>query len=638
VRELASVERVRTELLRYFSSLETREQPVSRIEYEGPRIAVYTSSREVFRERDKIARELVTLIKKRVVIRPDVGLRRPREEAEEIIKRVLGNGFRLIFDEPLGEIVVESSDPRITNIDRTEVLNQLIEETGWVIRINRDPLMSSKTIERIKRYLYWDTEEKLDILRRVGERVFRTMTFESRDVRITVLGAGRQVGRSCILIQTSESTVMLDCGLSAGATSSLSFYPRFDAVPNLVEELDAVVLSHAHLDHVGLVPYLFKYGYRGPVYAVEPTLPLMALEVTDYVSVAGKEGTFAPYGESDIRLALQHSFPLKYGVVTNITPDIRLIFYNAGHILGSSAVHLHIGEGLHNIVYTGDFKYERSTALDPCVSKFPRVETLIMESTYGATPVPYTLEQSETLLAEKITATINRGGKVIIPVPAIGRAQEIMLVLNKLFSEKKLVETPVFLDGLVIEATAIHTGFPDYFTAELQQRLREGENIFLSEYFTPVKGESQRQEILEMREPMVVISTSGMLEGGPVLKYLKAFGGDENNLLLFVSYQVEGTLGRTLLKGVREVLLRNGEGKPEVLNVKMQVEKVDGFSGHSSRQQLINYVKRIMPKPRNIILVHGEENAVESLATALTRITPASIFTPHNLETIVPVT
>ncbi|MEM2986002.1 MAG: MBL fold metallo-hydrolase RNA specificity domain-containing protein, partial [Candidatus Caldarchaeum sp.] len=133
-------------------------------------------------------------------------------------------------------------------------------------------------------------------------------------------------------------------------------------------------------------------------------------------------------------------------------------------------------------------------------------------------------------------------------------------------------------------------------------------------------------------------STSGMLEGGPVLKYLKAFGGDENNLLLFVSYQVEGTLGRTLLKGVREVLLRNGEGRPEVLNVKMQVEKVDGFSGHSSRQQLINYVKRIMPKPRNIILVHGEENAVESLATALTRITPASIFTPHNLETIVPVT
>ncbi|MEM0443626.1 MAG: beta-CASP ribonuclease aCPSF1 [Candidatus Caldarchaeum sp.] len=632
-----SVERLRTELLKYFSSLDTAEPAVSRIEYEGPRIAVYTQSREVFRDRDKIARDLVTLIKKRFVIRPDENIRRPREEVEETIRQALGNGYRLIFDEPLGEVVLESNDPRITNIDRTETLNKLIEETGWVIRILREPLMPSKTIERIKRYTFWDTEEKLKTLQEIGERVFRTQVFESREVRITILGAGRQVGRSCILLQTSESTVLLDCGLSAGATSPTSFFPRLDLVSNLIESLDAVVVSHAHLDHVGLVPYLYKYGYRGPVYAVEPSIPLMALEQLDYVSVAGKEGSFPPYTETEIRLALQRCFPLRYGVVNNITPDIRIMFYNAGHILGSAAVHIHIGEGLHNIVYTGDFKYERSTALDPCASKFPRLETLIMESTYGATPVPYTLEQSEAILADKITSIVNRGGKVIIPVPAIGRAQEILLVLNKLLAEGRLAETPVFLDGLVVEATAIHTAFPDYFTAELQQRLREGENIFLSEYFTPVKSEQQREEILEMKGPTVIVSTSGMLEGGPVLKYLKGFAGDENNLLVFVSYQVEGTLGRTLLKGVREVTLRNEEGRAEPLNVKMQVDKVDGFSGHSSRQQLINYVRRINPKPRNIILVHGEEEAVDSLAEALARTTPATIFTPHNLETISPV-
>ncbi|MEM4402267.1 MAG: beta-CASP ribonuclease aCPSF1 [Candidatus Caldarchaeum sp.] len=632
-----SVERLRTELLKYFSSLDTAEPAVSRIEYEGPRIAVYTQSREVFRDRDRIARDLVTLIKKRFVIRPDENIRRPREEVEETIRQALGNGYRLIFDEPLGEVVLESNDPRITNIDRTETLNKLIEETGWVIRILREPLMPSKTIERIKRYTFWDTEEKLKTLQEIGERVFRTQVFESREVRITILGAGRQVGRSCILLQTSESTVLLDCGLSAGASSPTSFFPRLDLVPNLVESLDAVVVSHAHLDHVGLVPYLYKYGYRGPVYAVEPSIPLMALEQLDFVSVAGKEGSFPPYTETEIRLALQRCFPLRYGVVNNITPDIRIMFYNAGHILGSAAVHIHIGEGLHNIVYTGDFKYERSTALDPCASKFPRLETLIMESTYGATPVPYTLEQSEAILADKITSIVNRGGKVIIPVPAIGRAQEILLVLNKLLAEGRLAETPVFLDGLVVEATAIHTAFPDYFTAELQQRLREGENIFLSEYFTPVKSEQQREEILEMKGPTVIVSTSGMLEGGPVLKYLKGFAGDENNLLVFVSYQVEGTLGRTLLKGVREVTLRNEEGRAEPLNVKMQVDKVDGFSGHSSRQQLINYVRRINPKPRNIILIHGEEEAVDSLAEALSRTTPATIFTPHNLETISPV-
>ncbi|MCS6769259.1 MAG: beta-CASP ribonuclease aCPSF1 [Candidatus Caldarchaeum sp.] len=632
-----SAERLRTELLRYFMSLDTAEPAISRIEYEGPRIAIYTQSREVFRDRDKIARDLVTLIKKRFIIRPDEQLRRPKEEVEEIIRQALGDGYRLIFDEPLGEVVIESSDPRITNIDRTEVLNKLVEETGWVIRILREPLMPSKTIDRIKRYTFWDTEEKLKTLQEIGERVFRSQVFESKDVRITILGAGRQVGRSCLLLQTSESTILLDCGLSAGASSPTSFFPRLDLVPNLIESLDAVIVSHAHLDHVGLVPYLYKYGYRGPVYAVEPSIPLMALEQLDYVSVAGKEGSFPPYTETEIRLALQRSFPLRYGVVNNITPDVRIMFYNAGHILGSAAVHIHIGEGLHNIVYTGDFKYERSTALDPCASKFPRLETLIMESTYGATPVPYTLEQSEAILAEKITSTVNKGGKVIIPVPAIGRAQEILLVLNKLLAEGRLAETPVFLDGLVVEATAIHTAFPDYFTAELQQRLREGDNIFLSEYFTPVKSEQQREEILESKGPAVIVSTSGMLEGGPVLKYLKGFAGDENNLLVFVSYQVEGTLGRTILKGVREVMLRNEEGKAEPLNVKMQVEKVDGFSGHSSRQQLINYVRRINPKPRNIILVHGEEEAVDSLAATLARTTPATIFTPHNLETISPV-
>jgi KH/beta-lactamase-domain protein len=633
---LNSVERLRLELLKYFSSMETSEPAISRIEYEGPRIAVYTKSREVFRERDRIARELVTLLKKRVVIRPDVELRRPREEAEEIIRNTLGDGYRLIFDEPLGEIVIESSDPRVTNIDRTEALAGLIEETGWVVRVLREPLMPSKTIERIKRYLYWDTEEKLDILRSIGELVFRSQTFESKDLRITVLGAGRQVGRSCILLQTAESNILLDCGLSAGANTPLSFYPRLDAVPDLIENLDAVVISHAHLDHVGLVPYLFKYGYRGPVYAVEPTIPLMALEQFDYVAVAGKEGSFPSYTETEVRMVLQHCFPLKYGVVTNITPDVRIMFYNAGHILGSSVVHIHVGEGLHNIVYTGDFKYEKSTALDPCVSKFPRVETLIMESTYGATPVPYTLEESINILAEKISSAVNRGGKVIIPVPAIGRAQEILLVLNKLLAEKRLVETPIFLDGLVVEATAIHTAFPDYFTAELQQRLREGENIFISEYFTAVRSEQQREEVLESRGPAVIVSTSGMLEGGPVLKYLQAFAGDENNLLMFVSYQVEGTLGRTILKGVREITLRNEEGRARMVNVKMQVEKVDGFSGHSSRQQLLNYIRRIHPKPRNIILVHGEEEAVRSLGQAAARITPANIYAPYNLETIVP--
>ncbi|MEM4417113.1 MAG: beta-CASP ribonuclease aCPSF1 [Nitrososphaerota archaeon] len=494
--------------------------------------------------------------------------------------------------------------------------------------------MPSKTIERIKQYVFWDTKDKLDILRSVGERVFRPQTFGPKEVRITMLGGGQQVGRSCILVQTNESSVLLDCGLSAGANNPLDMFPRFDTIPELIESLDAVIVSHAHLDHIGLIPYLFKYGYRGPIYCVEPSIPLMALEQFDYISVAGKEGAFSYYTGNEVKLALQYATALRYGVVTNVTPDIRVTFYNAGHILGSGMIHIHVGEGLHNIVYTGDFKFERSMTLDSGVHRFPRVETLITESTYGATPVPYTLDESENILAEKITSTINRGGKVLIPVPAIGRAQEIMLVLNKLLNEKKLAEAPVFLDGLVVEATAIHTAYPDFLASELQPRLREGENVFMSEYFTAVRSESQRAEVLESQGPMIVISTSGMLEGGPVVRYLREFAPDDRNSLIFVSYQVEGTMGRTLLRGVREVTLVNDEGRSELVSIKMEVSKVDGFSGHSSRQQLLSFLRRITPKPRNIILVHGEPEAINSLASAASRSLPANIYGPKNLESI----
>jgi predicted metal-dependent RNase len=238
------------------------------------------------------------------------------------------------------------------------------------------------------------------------------------------------------------------------------------------------------------------------------------------------------------------------------------------------------------------------------------------------------------LLADYIKQTIEAGGKVLIPVPAVGRAQEIMLVLNDLLNSKSIPEVPIYLDGLVIEATAIYTAFPEYLSKELQDMMESQGNVFMSDYFTPVKSHSQREEVLNTEGPAIVISTSGMLEGGPVLNYLKEFANDEKNMLIFVSYQVEGTLGRKLLKGIREVSFIDEKGKAEVLNVKLRIEKVDGFSGHSSRQQLLNYLKKFTPKPKNVILLHGEVKAIESLAESASKIITANIYTPKNLETI----
>ncbi len=631
--QLFSLDRLRQEIARYFSVVNPMESGITKIEFEGPRIAIYTRNPEVFANQDQVAKDLVNLIKKRVVIRSDESIRLSKKDVEEKIKKSISGVQELIFNDLLGEVVVEL-DPNAPQPDDAEI-KLLSAETSWVIRVERQPPMQTKTIEHVKKVIYGDPQYRLQALRKIGEKVFRNQVFETTDAVITILGSGRQVGRSAILLQTSESKVLLDCGYSPSGSRNLEMFPRLDLIENLVEELDAVIVTHAHLDHMGMVPYLFKYDYRGPVYCTEPTLPLMLMQQLDFINVAGKEGVFPPYTESDVRLAVQHTIPMKYGVVTNITPDIRITFYNAGHILGSSIIHIHIGEGFHNVIYTGDFKFENSRTLDASAFKFPRAETLIMESTYGATPVPFTRKESEQMLAEYVKKTIERGGKVIIPVPAVGRAQEIMLVLNHLFSQGEIPEVPVFLDGLVIEATAIHTAFPEYLGKEIRGRISELGNVFLTEYFTPVKSPQQREEVLNMQGPMIVMATSGMLEGGPVLAYLREYASDDRNLLMFVSYQVEGTLGRKLLKGVREIHLIGDMGKTEIINVNMEITKVDGFSGHSSRQQLLAYLKAFQPKPRNLILVHGEPEAVSSLAKSASRILPSTrVFTPLNLESI----
>jgi len=633
---LLTGDQMRNEVVKYFLTSVPRDAAVTRIEYEGTKLAIYTKNPDLFLEQNQITRDLVNLIKKRVVIRSDPSIRLPPEEAEKKIREILPPevGVQIYFDETLGEVILEAGRPEDVSLQAEGISQQIAKETRWKPRILRAPAMESRYIQAVRQFLYGSPEDRANILRDVGERIFRTPVLGLGDVRITVLGGGQQVGKSAFLLETSESRVLIDCGISPGGRSGLNQFPRIDTRVTEMLNLDAVVISHAHLDHCGFLPYLFKYDYDGPVFCLEPTATLMMMLQLDYIDVTGKEGAFAPYGEQEVRTTLLHTIPMKYGTVTNITPDIRLTVYNAGHILGSAMLHLHIGEGHHNIVYTGDFKFEKTRLLDCCASRFHRVETLIMESTYGATPIPFTRRETEKLFSSYLENAVQRGGKVLIPVPAIGRAQEILLVLEALLSEKIIPEVPVFIDGLVNEATAIHTAYPQYLTAELQKAFEERSNPFSSDYFTPIRTPSQREEATAMGGPAIIMSTSGMLEGGPVLGYFREMAEDEKNLLAFVSYQVEGTMGRKLLKGIKEISLTDENGKAKIVRTRMEVQKVDGFSGHSSRQQLVNYLRRVVSKPRNVIVCHGEPQAVESLARVAARILPAKIYVPRNLDTM----
>jgi len=615
-----------------------KEAEVTRIEYEGPTLAVYTKKPEVLIEQSYIVAEIVSLIRKRIVVRSDPSVRLSEKETEKLIQEIVPKEAEITglnFDPSLGEVVVEAKKPGLVIGKNGAVLHEVIRQTKWRPRVLRSPPIPSKIMAHMRHFLHSESKERDRILRSVGERIFRRTLYGVGDIRITALGGFQEVGRSAILLQTRESNVLLDCGINPGATNPVDAFPRLDAPQFGVDTLDAVVISHSHLDHCAVLPFLFKYGYDGPVYCSAPTSSLMTLLQLDYLDVLSKQGVMAPYDQKDVRETVLHTIPLRFGVVTDIAPDIRLTLHNAGHILGSSIVHLHIGEGLHNLVYTGDYKFSKTMLLEPAATQFPRVETIITESTYGAPQdiMPSRIEAEERL-ASIVNQTFEKGGKVLIPVPAVGRAQEIMLILDGYMRRGAIKEAPVFLEGMISEATAITTAYPEYLERDVRNSiLYEGINPFQSDYFTIVEHPSARPEIIE-GEPCIVIATSGMLEGGPVIEYFKNFASDERNTIIFVSYQIEGTLGRRVQKGLAETPILNNGGKIEILRVNLRVESIEGFSGHSDRRQIVNFIRRVAPKLERIIVCHGERAKCFSLADFFERVYKTDVLVPSLLETI----
>jgi hypothetical protein len=477
-------------------------------------------------------------------------------------------------------------------------------------------------------------KERKDILKSVGRKIHRGCTSKDEWVRVTSLGGAKEVGRSCFIISTPESRIMIDCGVNVGSDDNMTPYLYVpEAYP--INQIDAVVLTHAHLDHQGLVPLLYKYGFEGPIYCTPPTRDLMALLQLDYIDVAAKEGKRPPYASADVREGLKHAIVLDYEEVTDIAPDIKLTFHNAGHILGSAVSHFHIGDGLHNVVVTGDFKYEKTRLFDAAVNRFPRVESVIMESTYGnSNATQPSLQEAEKNLQNIVNSTLRSDGIVLIPAFAVGRSQEVMIVLEDAIRKGIIPNVPVYLDGMIWEATAIHATYPEYLNNDLRKLIfQKGQNPFLSECFKPVDSNELRQKIINEPEPCVILSTSGMMNAGPVIEYFKAFAENENNTLVFVGYQADGTLGRRIQKGWKEIPLSTRDGT-HVVKMNMNVEVVDGFSGHSDRRQLMDYIKRMKPRPERVYTEHGDERSCIDLASSLHKKNKLETKALTNLETV----
>ncbi|MGC9117173.1 MAG: MBL fold metallo-hydrolase, partial [Conexivisphaera sp.] len=312
------------------------EAKVSRIEYEGPRIAIYTDNPRYFVDNGNVIGQLVVELRKRIIVKASESVRKPPEEVRDYIISVAPRDAgvnRVFFDSVMGEVLVEASNARLLQIPELSE-QEFFARTGWKIRIRQSSPISSPAVEQVY-YALTDSDERMTFLRRTGERIFRDRVYPRSEVVLTVLGGAREVGRSCLLVSTPESRILMDCGVHPGARGPLNSYPRLDWLDLSVDDIDAVVISHAHLDHVGFLPVLFKHGYRGPVYMTEPTLALSTLLLMDALKVAQSEGKSAPYSGDDLRTMIAHTITLPYNLVTDITPDVKLTLYNAGHILGS---------------------------------------------------------------------------------------------------------------------------------------------------------------------------------------------------------------------------------------------------------------------------------------------------------------
>lgn len=613
------------------------EGSVSDAGFEGANIVLYTKDKDFFLNNKGIIKEIVSEFKKRVELRPDPAITLDIEKAEDLIKKIVpeeANVGEIIFDPQRSIAIIHAEKPGLAIGKQGALLKDIRSKALWVPIIKRTPAIKSKIIDNIRAVLYQNSEERRKFLDKVGHRVYDGWIRGKKNewIRVSYLGGAREVGRSCLLLQTPESRILLDCGINVASDEEA--YPFLESPEFNINELDAVIITHAHVDHSGLVPYLFKFGYRGPVYCTAPTRDIMALLQLDMIKIQRNEGKEPIYTTDEIKQMVMHTITLDYDEVTDVTPDVRITLYNAGHMLGSSMVHLHIGNGLHNLLYTADLKFGKTALLEPAVTKFPRLETLMIESTYGGREniLPPTKEQ-DNYLRKIITETIGRGGKVLMPTLGSGRAQEILILIESMVRNKEIPEIPVYIDGLVWDITAIHTAYPEFLNRIVRKQIfHKDENPFLSPIFKRVGSAKERKQLVEEHGPCIILATSGMLVGGPSVEYLKQLSGNSKNSLVFSCYQGPGSLGRRINHGEREIAFKKGQGQ-EIIQIKMEVHRIE-ITGHATRKELMNFVGRCYPKPKKVVINHGENSRCLDLASSIHKQYRIETTAPRNLEAV----
>jgi len=609
---------------------------VAKVEPEGLSTVIYIKNIKAFYSNDRLIKELASALKKKVTIRVDPGQLMKIDEAKAAIEALVPKEAEIrniTFVPEMSEVRIEAIKPGLVIGKGGSVLKEIMLRTNWAPVTLRAPTMPSATLDGIRKSNVLEAAERKKFLVNLGKKICQPPS-PGEWIRVMALGGFREVGRSCLLVQTPHSKVLIDCGVNPATSDPTKAFPYLNLAGFSLSEIDAVVISHGHMDHMGFLPYLFAYGYEGPVYCTPPTRDFMALLQQDYLNLCKRAfNVDPPYTKKDIYTQLRNTITVDYEEVVDITPEMKMTLYNAGHILGSASVHLHIGEGAHNLVYSGDIKFGFTRLFDPAHTFFPRLETLFIESTYGGrNDISINRFDSEKRLTQIIKDTVAKRGKVLIPVFAVGRSQEIMLVLEEMVRREPDFNVPIYIDGMVLEASAIHTAYPEYLREQLQRRILSDQSPFENPLIKVAKG-TAKEDITD-GEPAIILAPSGMLSGGPSYEYLKLMAADPNNSLIFVGYQSALSMGAKIQRGMKEIPIQGDDGKLKSLNINMRVETAEGFSGHSDRAQLMAYLKNLRPNPERIITMHGDYNKTDELARSASMMLKKDAVPLQDLEAL----
>ena len=459
-------------------------------------------------------------------------------------------------------------------------------------------------------------------------------------MNLTFEGAAGRVTGSLHRLESGGKLYLLDCGMFQGRRKEAEQLNREFSFP--AASIEAVILSHAHIDHSGRLPLLVKEGFRGPIYATPATIDLCRAMLRDTGHIAESDAEFvnrkhpeqppvAPlYTVIDAEATLPLFRPVPYHARTNIGNGLTIELYDAGHILGSASILLKNGKG--RLAYSGDVGRPGLPIIrDP--EPLPPVDYLIMESTYGGRTHPQTGEAAAKL-EEILNRTINRGGRLIVPAFAVGRTQQLVLLLHQLMNENRIPSVPIFVDSpLAVDVTATFRAHPECFNEETNRYLKDNGDPFGFKRLIYIRDVAESKKLNTMTVPLVVIAASGMCEAGRILHHLRNNIGDPRNTVLLTGYQAENTLGRKLQDGVNPVRIF---GIPE--RVEAEIHSLDELSGHADSGELLDWMKPMTPGLKEVFLVHGELEQSNALADRVQlqygiKTVPASPGQHYNLLT-----